>query len=135
MGTWDIKISGHGSHHNKDYPQDADKLTRAFVDDLRAAGHEVSAATFMLAPPSGETEDVTAGAVTDADALAALEAKVPILKFFKYEHLPAHLQKVSKPFGDLARRMAASSPPGAELSAGLRKLLEAKDCLVRAALS
>lgn len=57
-----------------------------------------------------------------------------ILKFFAYEHLPPHLQEVSKPIGELARSMAASLPPSAELSAGLRKLLEAKDCLVRAKL-
>lgn len=58
----------------------------------------------------------------------------PILRFFDYEHLPAHLQVVSKPIGDLARQMDADLPDGAEKSAGLRKLLEAKDCLVRAAL-
>lgn len=58
----------------------------------------------------------------------------PILKFFAYEHLPEKLQVVSKPIGDLAREMAAVLPPSAETSAGLRKLLEAKDCLVRAAL-
>lgn len=57
-----------------------------------------------------------------------------ILRFFDYEHLPLHLQAVSKPIGDLAREMAGTLPPSAELSAGLRKLLEAKDCLVRAAL-
>lgn len=57
-----------------------------------------------------------------------------ILKFFAYEHLPEKLQVVSKPIGDLAREMVATLPPSAELSAGLRKLLEAKDCLVRAAL-
>ena len=58
----------------------------------------------------------------------------PILKYFAYEHLPPHLQEVSKPIGDLARAMAANLPPSAELSSGLRKLLEAKDCLVRAKL-
>lgn len=63
-----------------------------------------------------------------------MEPEPPILKFFAYEHLPPHLQAVSKPIGDLARQMANQLPLGAELSAGLRKLLEAKDCLVRAAL-
>ncbi len=61
--------------------------------------------------------------------------RYPILKYFVYEHLPAHLQEVSKPFADLAEQMAASLPPGPEVSAGLRKLLEAKDCAVRAKLS
>ncbi len=41
---------------------------------------------------------------------------------------------MSKPIGDLAREMDESLPDGAEKSAGLRKLLEAKDCAVRAAL-
>jgi hypothetical protein len=58
----------------------------------------------------------------------------PIMKYFNYEHLPEHLQQVSKPIGDLAREMDESLPDGAEKSAGLRKLLEAKDCLVRAKL-
>ncbi len=59
----------------------------------------------------------------------------PILKFFAYEHLPEHLQKVSKPLGELAVLMDSMLPDGAEKSAGLRKLLEAKDCFVRANLS
>ncbi|AGM46876.1 hypothetical protein AD45P2_00290 [Alteromonas phage vB_AmaP_AD45-P2] len=57
------------------------------------------------------------------------------MKYFNYEHLPEKLQKVSKPIGDLARQMDKDLPEGAEKSAGMRKLLEAKDCMVRAALS
>lgn len=58
----------------------------------------------------------------------------PIMKYFEYQHLPLHLQEVSKPIGDLAEQMDRELPDGAEKSAGLRKLLEAKDCLVRAKL-
>lgn len=58
----------------------------------------------------------------------------PIMKYFAYQHLPAHLQEVSKPIGDLATLMDQTLPDGAEKSAGLRKLLEAKDALVRAKL-
>lgn len=57
-----------------------------------------------------------------------------ILRYFAWTHLPPHLQAVSKPLGELAYQMAALLPNGPELDAGLRKLLEAKDCLVRAAL-
>lgn len=57
-----------------------------------------------------------------------------IMKYFEYAHLPEHLQEVSKPIGELAKTMDASLPDGPEKSAGLRKLLEAKDCLVRAKL-
>lgn len=56
------------------------------------------------------------------------------MKYFAYEHLPAHLQEVSKPIGDLAKQLDETLPDGAEKSAGLRKLLEAKDALVRAKL-
>lgn len=58
----------------------------------------------------------------------------PMLQFFAYAHLPAHLQAISKPFGDLAENMVATLPRNPERSAGLRKLLEAKDCAVRANL-
>lgn len=57
-----------------------------------------------------------------------------ILRFFEYDHLPHRLQEASEPFYDLAHDMAARFE-GAELTAGLRKLLEAKDCIVRAALT
>lgn len=58
----------------------------------------------------------------------------PILKYFAYAHLPERLQVVSRPVGELAFQMDAYIPDGPEKSAGLRKLLEAKDCFVRAAL-
>ena len=57
-----------------------------------------------------------------------------VLKFFTYDHLPPSLQAVSKPVGDLAALMAQSLPSNAELTVGLRKLLEAKDAFVRAGL-
>lgn len=57
-----------------------------------------------------------------------------VIKYFAYEHLPEHLREVSKPVGDLARQMEESLPDGPEKSAGMRKLLEAKDCFVRSAL-
>ena len=58
-----------------------------------------------------------------------------IMKYFEYSHLPENLQEVSKPIGELAKQMNDELPNCAEKSAGLRKLLEAKDCLVRAKLS
>lgn len=58
----------------------------------------------------------------------------PIMKYFDFEHLPVQLQTISRPFGELAREMDEALPDGPEKSAGLRKLLEAKDCMVRVAL-
>lgn len=54
-----------------------------------------------------------------------------LLEFFAYEHLPENLQAISKPFGELAQTIG-NGPQNAEATAGLRKLLEAKDCIVRA---
>lgn len=56
-----------------------------------------------------------------------------ILRYFEYAHLPPHLQDTSKPFCELAHALA-SKTAGPETTAGLRKLLEAKDCFVRAML-
>ncbi|MET9479890.1 hypothetical protein [Streptomyces sp. NPDC006638] len=59
---------------------------------------------------------------------------LPILRYFKFGHLPDHLKAVSAPFADLANQLADSLPPGPETSVALRKLLESKDAAVRAAL-
>lgn len=57
------------------------------------------------------------------------------MKYFEYKHLPEKLQSISKPIGELAKLMNDTLVEGEEKQAGLRKLLEAKDCLVRASLS
>lgn len=57
-----------------------------------------------------------------------------LLQFFEYSHLPPHLQAASKPFGDLARQLEESLPANPEKTTAFRKLLEAKDCAVRAVL-
>ena len=60
-----------------------------------------------------------------------------MLEHFKFAHLPEHLASVSKLFAELAVVLAEnldSDKPivGAEVTTGLRKLLESKDCFVRA---
>lgn len=71
-----------------------------------------------------------------------------LLQFFAYEHLPPHLQTVSKPFCELAHAIVKGDnvpesgtvtiggglPSNPERTTALRKLLEAKDCAVRATL-
>lgn len=57
-----------------------------------------------------------------------------LMQFFAYAHLPAHLQAISKPFGELAEHIVATLPQNPERTTALRKLLEAKDCAVRAQL-
>lgn len=59
----------------------------------------------------------------------------PLLQFFEYDHLPSHLQEISKPFSELANTMYFVLPANAERTTMLRKLLEAKDCAVRAKIA
>jgi hypothetical protein len=57
-----------------------------------------------------------------------------LMQFFEYGHLPAHLQAVSKPFGELAEHIEKTLPNNPEKTTALRRLLESKDCAVRAVL-
>lgn len=58
-----------------------------------------------------------------------------IMQFFAYAHLPAHLQSVSKPFGELAQQIVDTLPRNPERTVALRKLLESKDAAVRALIA
>lgn len=60
--------------------------------------------------------------------------KEQLLQFFTYEHLPPHLKAVSAPFCELALSVVQTLPRNPERTVALRKLLEAKDCAVRALL-
>jgi len=77
---------------------------------------------------------------TPADAVGVpLEQQFPILRYFDEQMEPLGqtqgIRDRAKPFAMLARDFAARGAKNpAELAAGLRKLLEARDCLIRAAL-
>ena len=73
-------------------------------------------------------------ALSDEELAGRHPATTGMLRWFEAGHLPDHLRAVSEPVGELAREMVAVLPDGPELTTGLRKLLEAKDCLVRAAI-
>lgn len=81
--------------------------------------------------------------------MGAYPSQEPLLQFFAYKHLPPNLQAISKPFCRLANAIIhgeaiadgvpgeAFGPPlprNPERTVALRKLLEAKDCAVRAVL-
>lgn len=57
-----------------------------------------------------------------------------MMQFFSYTHLPERLQEISKPFHTLADHIVSTLPKNPERTVALRKLLEAKDCAVRARL-
>jgi hypothetical protein len=59
-----------------------------------------------------------------------------VARWFDWEHLPeGPARDTSKACGFLAADIIAGLPDGPELTTGLRKLLEAKDCFVRAAIA
>lgn len=58
----------------------------------------------------------------------------PILQYFEYSHLKPELQAFSRPFAALAHHLCEVLPRNPERTVALRKLLEAKDCAVRAQL-
>jgi len=58
-----------------------------------------------------------------------------LMQYFDYSHLPEPLRTISSKFADLAEELVHDHQlEGPEASVGLRKLLEAKDCFVRAAV-
>jgi hypothetical protein len=57
-----------------------------------------------------------------------------MLQFFDFQHLPKHLAEISAPFASLAHSIVLTLPRNPERTVALRKLLEAKDCAVRARL-
>lgn len=63
-----------------------------------------------------------------------MESPEPLLQFFTYAHLPESLRLTSQPFAELAQWMVDCLPRNPERTVALRKLLEAKDCAVRAKL-
>ena len=57
-----------------------------------------------------------------------------VYKYFAYGHLPEDKQAISKRICLTANDMLSEIADSAELTVGLRKLLEAKDCFVRASI-
>lgn len=55
-----------------------------------------------------------------------------ILQFFVWDHLPEDIAKVSQPFQFLAMEIFNGLPDNKQREMAFIKLLEAKDCAVRA---
>lgn len=94
---------------------------------------EENAAPVSLALPWTEAAKLALSIIDEA--LKAASGEDPLLQFFSFAHLPEHLQAISAPFGAQAARIVVTLPRNPERTVALRKLLEAKDCAVRAAIS
>lgn len=53
MNDWNLVIRGVGSHHSGS-AKDAEVLAKKFVEDLKAAGHDVRVASFTPSPKGDE---------------------------------------------------------------------------------
>lgn len=102
-----------------------ESLRRDVHDGLHAAVFDEES----LLHPVGSDGDRRA-MMTDPQQHSAVTS---ILKYFEYDHLPEEQRIISAQVSAVAHAMAATLS-GPELTAGLRKLLEAKDCFVRASL-
>lgn len=58
-----------------------------------------------------------------------------VMRFFEFSHLPEPLKHIARECTVLANGMIDMVESDPELTVGLRKLLEAKDCFVRAAVA
>lgn len=93
------------------------------------ARREAEEAVLRVASPAAQAIHPSPDEFTEAEL-----AVDPILRFFHYKHLPPALRAISAPFCQQARGMVDALPRNAERTVALRKLLEAKDCAVRASL-
>lgn len=66
------------------------------------------------------------------DRSARHPATQQLMRWFDFEHLPPKVKPVPEACADFMHTMLDLLDDGPELSAGLRHLLEAKDCFTRA---
>jgi len=156
MGTFKIEIEAVGGHgHDRDakpgeplkfdtdlgeHGYSSDVAAKRFVDEF-AKRNSVVSATLTHWPDTtpivddlktmtrqhGHFQEVHAGRHWGTEF-----GGEPMLQHFQFGHLPPELQAVSRPFCHAAYNVVRTLPRNAERTAALRKLLEAKDCAVRA---
>jgi hypothetical protein len=147
VGNFKIEIEAVGGHgiqrevkqgETIDYaaadPKYPDAMAAAFVRDLARSNNVLSARIVHWPDSSPIVDNMLTGKREVRDFAQKWEGE-PILQFFAFGHLPLHLQEVSRGFAHAAFGLVAALPRNAERSVALRKLLEAKDAAVRAALA
>lgn len=129
-GTVKIYSGAVGDVDRKLLAETPPKMTSTLDSPIQLAPKEPMSAESVVATPT--LEDLARFASMHQPT--PLVATDPIMKYFEWSHLPAKLQAVSEPLCEMAKTLDELLPEGPEKAAGMRKLLEAKDCLVRAIL-
>lgn len=104
---------------------------------LRAAiASEIRAREELLAKTRAVVEEVRRDEAEGAAVRRKPVDRDGVLRFFAYDHLPKHLQAASEPFAECAAQVAFLDDvvDEGQRARALQKLLEAKDCAVRALL-
>lgn len=57
-----------------------------------------------------------------------------MIKWLSYEHLPKELQPIVQKYHNMGLIICGTIPSGPERTVALRKLVESKDCAVRAVI-
>ena len=147
MGNFKIEIEAVGNHgtdrtakqgeditFGEPGPSNPDAAAQAFVQMLKSGCSIVSATLTHWPDATPIIDDLKSGKRVARDFTQEWTGE-PILQFFAFHHLPEALQAVSKPYCHLAYHTVATTPRNAERTVALRKLLEAKDAAVRAAIA
>ena len=114
-------------------PAEKSILSAQHAVEAAGASSRLTDASTLLAQARDAVADHVDG-ITEQRGNPFAAQEDPVLQFFAYSHLPAHLQERSKPFGDLAQLVVDTLPRNPERTVALRKLLDAKDATVRAAI-
>lgn len=145
MGNFRIEIEavgGHGCDRNAKqgeaiavdplHANCPDCIARRFVSELKSGMNVVEAKLVHWPDSTPIVDDIANGVRLHRDFSSAWHDE-PLLQFFSYAHLQSEAMKAcSKQFALLAYQLVASLPRNPERTVALRKLLEAKDCAVRA---
>jgi hypothetical protein len=147
MGNFKIMIEAVGGHgiqrdvkqgETIDYaaadPKEPDAMAAAFVRELGHSNNVLNAVLVHWPDSSPIVDNLLTGKREIRDFKQQWEGE-PILQFFAFSHLPPKLQAISRSFAHAAFGIVAALPRNAERSVALRKLLEAKDAAVRAAIA
>lgn len=86
-------------------------------------------ACYLLCKPEGGFAEILSQ--NEWDGISPQKAHY-LMQYFKYRHLSGPAKGMSKRFADLATQIDLILPESPEKTMALRKLLESKDCSVRA---